>query len=276
MDLQVDRILGFRLVTANIDRLAQFYREVLGFTLQGSVHPIPAPELLQLGIVGGGKRQVLRIGEQIVALDQFETLGRPYPPDSNAASLWFQHLALVTFDIKAAYARLRNILPISEGGPQHLPPASGGAHAFKFRDPEGHPLELLEFPQGSVPKIWQNKIPDPGCIALGIDHSAISVSDPDASVAFYVSQGLKQGKKTLNVGVAQQHLDGLENVQVDVVPMRPNIATPHLELLGYRRPQARKKEWLRPNDVAATRIVWHGHHSALLTDLDGHFQQIET
>ena len=36
-------------------------------------------------------------------------------------------------------------MPITVGGPIRLPCASGGARAFKFRDEDGHPLELLEF-----------------------------------------------------------------------------------------------------------------------------------
>ena len=27
---------------------------------------------------------------------------------------------------------------------------------FKFRDPEGHPLELLAFPRDSVPACWRH------------------------------------------------------------------------------------------------------------------------
>lgn len=35
-----------------------------------------------------------------------------------------------------------------------LPESSGGVTAFKFRDPDGHPLELLAFPDGKVPSRW--------------------------------------------------------------------------------------------------------------------------
>ncbi len=51
-------------------------------------------------------------------------------------------------------------------------------------------------------------------------------------------------------------LDGLPRVEVDVVPMLPHQDTPHLELLGYRKPTGRVAGRLEPNDVAATRIVW--------------------
>jgi hypothetical protein len=47
--------------------------------------------------------------------------------------------------------------------------------AFKFRDHDGHPLELLAFPEG--------RVPGPGRTAngtgpfLGVDHTAIAVRD---------------------------------------------------------------------------------------------------
>lgn len=274
-DHRVQAIAGFRLVTPDLTRLAHFYQEVLGFAVESPVAPISDAEMALLGVPGRGRRRVLSIGRQIVAIDEFEMPGRPYPADSDAASIWFQHLALVVVDIAAAHADLRDIVPISEGGPQHLPPGSGGVHAFKFRDPDGHPLEMLRFARDSVPAAWQNRRVLPGQLALGIDHSAISVSDPVASVAFYADLGLTPGKKTHNRGTAQQHLDGLRNVEVEVQPMIPPAGTPHLELLGYRVPRGQSGIALQPNDVAATRMVWHGAGSALLRDPDGHLHQIE-
>ena len=269
------RILGFRLTTMDLPRLSRFYEDVLGFTAAGE-QAIDASEMALLRLQGGGRRLTLRMGEQTVAIDQFERPGRAYPSiDSNAASLWFQHLALVVPDIAAAYARLRDMAPISEGGPQHLPPASGGASAYKFRDPDGHPLELLQFPPNGAPASWRQRTPEPGQIALGLDHSAISVAQVQASVEFYNSLGLATGKRTLNHGPAQQHLDDLRDVEVAVVPMQPDGGVPHLELLGYQVPRGKPGETLRANDVAATRIVWSGHHAELLSDPDGHLQQIE-
>jgi catechol 2,3-dioxygenase-like lactoylglutathione lyase family enzyme len=146
--------------------------------------------------------------------------------------------------------------------------------AYKFRDPDGHPLELLQFPVGHRPHVWQGKSVIGGQIGFGIDHSAISVADKDASVAFYGSFGLKPGERTLNHGPQQQRLDNLRDVQVTVTPMQTSEATPHLELLGYRVPRGAAGPVLQANDIAATRIVWHGVRTALLRDPDGHLQQI--
>ena len=197
-------ILGFRLVTRDLPRLRRFYQETLGFAADGPEQAIPSGELALLGVPGAGRRQALQLGEQLVALDQFDITGRPYPDHGDAASLWFQHLALVVADMAEAYRRVAAYKPISEAGPQHLPQSSGGVHAFKFRDPDGHPLELLQFPAGSRPPAWQGRAAVAGQIGLGIDHSAISVTDADASRLFYRSLGLEPGDRTSNHGPEQQ------------------------------------------------------------------------
>ncbi len=268
-------ILSFHLVTPDLRRLVRFYHEVLGFALEGAPQPLSRAEMARLAVAGGAIRQVLSIGPQRVAIEQFEVAGRPYPSHDDAASLWFQHLALVVVDIRAAHAQLRDAAPISRHGPQQLPPTSGGAKAFKFRDPDGHPLELLEFPSGKSPAIWRERSVPPGQIALGIDHTAISVGDTATSKRFYGQLGLAPEPSTLNQGPGQQDLDDLQDVRVAVAPMRPQaIGTPHLELLGYEVPRGEIGPALRPNDVAATRIAWGGAGPSLLADPDGHLHQI--
>ena len=273
-DAQLTAIAGFHLVTADLPRLRRFYQDMLGFAVEGPEQAIARDELELLGLHGAGRRQALRLGEQVVAIDQFDTMGRSYPEHGDAASLWFQHLAVVVADMGEAYRRVMVATPISEGGPQQLPASSGGVHAFKFRDPDGHPLELLQFSEGSRPPAWQGKTAAAGQIGLGIDHSAISVADADASNVFYQSFGLEPGDRTLNQGPEQQRLDHLGGVEVSVVPMQPVSGKPHLELLGYRVPRGAAGPPLQANDVAATRIVWQGARAALLRDLDGHIHQI--
>lgn len=267
-------VAGFRLVTADLPRLRHFYQGVLGFAAQGSEQAIAPDEMALLGLCGSGLRQTLRLGEQVVAIECYEQAGRGYPDYGDAASLWFQHLALVVADIAPAYHRVAAATPISSGGPQHLPASSGGVRAFKFRDPDGHPLELLQFPANARPLAWQDRLAADGQIGLGIDHSAISVADEEASLAFYGAFGLEPGQRTLNQGPEQQRLDHLADVEVAVVPMQPGRGTPHLELLGYRVPRGGPGPALQANDIAATRIVWRGTGPALLRDPDGHFQQI--
>jgi catechol 2,3-dioxygenase-like lactoylglutathione lyase family enzyme len=266
---------GFRLTTHDLPRLFRFYQEVLGFASAGPEQAITPDEIALLGLRRGGRRQTLRLGAQVLGIDLFDAPGRPYPIGSNAASLWFQHLALVVPDIAEAYQRVRGATAISEGGPQHLPPSSGSVHAFKFRDPDGHPLELLQFPTDDRPAPWKGQAVAAGQIGLGVDHSAISVADADASAAFYVGIGLGVGDRTINQGPPQQRLDALHDVRVAVVPMLPPEGTPHLELLGYQVPRGTAGPALAANDIAATRIVWRGTRPALLRDPDGHLHQIE-
>jgi catechol 2,3-dioxygenase-like lactoylglutathione lyase family enzyme len=267
-------IAGFRLVTADLPRLSAFYQDVLGLIFDGPEQAISGDEIRLLGLHGSGRRQALRLGGQSVAIEQFDPPGRPYPSEGNAASLSFQHFALVVADMGQAFQRVRGQVAISEGGPHHLPASSGGVVAYKFRDPDGHPLEFLQFPEGSRPHAWQGKSAMAGQIGLGIDHSAISVTDTVASVAFYGSLGLKPGRQTLNRGPQQQRLDNLRDVQVTVTPMQASEGTPHLELLGYLVPRGTPGPVLQLNDIAATRIVWNGTRTALLRDPDGHLQQI--
>lgn len=270
----LQEITGFALVTADLPRLTGFYRDVLGFAVHGGVQPVNPAEMSLLGLRGSGRRQVLGMGDQTVSLDCFDASGRTYPMGGDAASLWFQHLAIVVADIAVAHARLRNIVPISDGGPQQLPASSGSVQAFKFRDPDGHPLEFLQFPPDGAPDPWRGRQPQAGQIGLGIDHSAISVANADASVAFYRALGLGPGARTLNHGITQQHLDGLRDVEVEVVPMLPPHGVPHLELLGYQVPGGARGPARQANDIAATRIVWHGSETRLLVDPDGHLQQV--
>ena len=256
--------------------LTAFYRDRLGFMQVGGAAPIDAAEMTLLGVAGPGLRQVLRLGSQEIGIDQFEHAGRSYPDHGDAACLWFQHFALVVPDMRAACARLGEVAAISHGGPQWLPASSGGVCAFKFRDPDGHPLEFLQFPADRVPARWQGSAAGSGGAAMGIDHSAISVRDADRSAAFYAARGLTAGARSLNEGPEQQRLDGLTDVRVDVVPMAPLEGGAHLELLGYRVPAGEAGAGLQPNDVAATRLVWRGARPSLCRDPDGHLHQIET
>jgi catechol 2,3-dioxygenase-like lactoylglutathione lyase family enzyme len=139
------------------------------------------------------------------------------------------------------------------GGPQCLPASSGGVTAFKFRDPEGHPLELLAFPEGGSSN-WSAVSPDETC--LGIDHSAIGVSDSAVSIAFYESLGLGVSARSFNHGSAQERLDDVSGAQVDVTALAPRCPTPHLELLCYRTAQQRHAPVRKANDISCTRLIF--------------------
>ena len=102
--------------------------------------------------------------------DPDEAIRRMLPRRTSFSSI----LPSVTSDAARAWERARDCGArlISRGGPVTLPPSAGEITAVKFRDPEGHPLELIEFPNGSS-AVWS------GEGMLGIDHSAIGVADVD-------------------------------------------------------------------------------------------------
>ena len=251
------RLLRVGITVADLPRAQAFYQEALGFAPSSAAIETDGAwtRLLDAATVRTAR---LRLGAQEIELSAFDPPGQPYPAGSTAADLWFQHIAVVTNDMAAAYDRVRRhggATPITEGGPQRLPPEAGGVTAYKFRDPEGHPVELIYFPPGTGDAAWQDAAP--GSVTLGYDHSAISVADADRSVAFYAGLlGMAQASRQVNSGPAQERLDGLQGDVVDVVALRPAAAaTPHVELLAYRTPRGRPAPGLRSRDVAAARLV---------------------
>lgn len=272
MNGRVRRLRRIGFTVSDLDRLAAFYTQALGFDAEPA--RVADPGYARLLGTASLRVQRLRLGAQEIELAAFASPGVPYPENSTAADLWFQHLAIVVADMGAAHARLEGYgaTPISLDGPQRLPPEASHVTAYKFRDPDGHPLELIQFPPGTGPAAW--RAPPPGALHLGLDHSAISVADVGRSVAFYETLGFTPGHRTLNEGPAQERLDGLRGDEVDVVPMLPPATTPHVELLGYRHPHGRASPGIRQNDLASTRLVLEMDAAraepALIHDPDGH------
>ncbi len=256
------RLSRIQLPVADLARTGRFYRRAFGFEAVESAQTAAATSL------------TLRLGAETLELIAHRPPGVPYPAASRCIDLWFQHLAIVVADMGAAYAQLRaagDFTAITEGGPQALPPDSGSVGAFKFRDPECHPLELLHFPPASAPPRWLK--PARGALFLGIDHSAIAVADTAASVAFYQGRlGLTVTARSLNRGIEQERLDDTPGAVVEVTALAPaDPASPHLELLCYREPAGGRPMPAggRDSDIAATRLVFEGGRGAL-RDPDGH------
>jgi catechol 2,3-dioxygenase-like lactoylglutathione lyase family enzyme len=276
----VHRIVCFSLTTADAERAARFYEAAFGCRRAG-MNRLAGPEFERLmGVDGGAKRITLKLGRESVELLQFDVPGNPYPRNPSSSDLFFQHFAIAVPDMERAFERLSGVpgwKPISVGGPQRLPASSGGVTAFKFRDPEGHPLELIAFPEGGNPR-WPKAPASETC--LGIDHSAITVSNTGSSIAFYQGLGLALSTRSFNHGTAQERLDDVVGAEVDVTALAPPGGTPHLELLYYRNMPGRSEAPItvqRSNDIACTRIVFElapgeaAHHGGLLLrDPDGH------
>ena len=255
---RVVRIRRIGLTVADLAPARAFYEQILGFRMVAAEVRGRAAFAALTGLAGArADVAVLRLGAQEIELAAFTPAGRPYPADRAANDPWFQHFAIVTADMAAAYAALGerpDAAPISEGGPQLLPPATGSVTAYKFRDPEGHPLELSLFPPVAAAAAWRD--PPAGAVFLGVDHSAIAVADAEASTAFYVRLGLRVAARQVNAGPTQARLDGLAGAEVDIVSLDCAEGGPHLELLAYRRPAGRGvMDDLQANDIAATRLI---------------------
>lgn len=215
----VSRVARIGLNSVDPDGLARFFVDALGFARTGPT--------------------TLRLGD--VPVDLHGVDGPAYPAYVAGWSPLFQHCALVVPDMAVALRRLATSTtwrPISIEGPETLP---NGIVAFKFRDPEGHPLEFLALPDASQPRI---------------DHSAISVADVARSIAFYGELGFRLGPRTLNRGIEQRRLDDVMNAEVDVVALLPaGVEKPHVELLGYRGAYDRPASPMPVDAIAATRLV---------------------
>ncbi|MEO5732822.1 MAG: VOC family protein [Rubrivivax sp.] len=219
-DLRVLRFAGFRRTVRSLARSTDFYRGALGFVDDGAV---------------------LRLGAECIELfEQADAVPISIAPPG-LVDTGFQHIAIVTSNMTAALQRLAafEFGAITKGGAVTLPASSGGVTAFKFRDPDGHPLELLQFPPGGGDARWQQGCETGAEPNLGIDHSAIAVADVERSIRFYEDRlGFSVAARQVNQGAEQDRLDGLDDTRVEVVALEPGVSkTPHLELLGYRAPR---------------------------------------
>jgi catechol 2,3-dioxygenase-like lactoylglutathione lyase family enzyme len=226
----------------------------------------------------------MQLGDEFVDLVQVLTPGgRPIPPDSRSNDRWFQHIAIIVRNMDRAYARLREMnVRYGSSAPQRLPdwnPAAGGIQAFYFRDPDGHFLEVLQFPPGKGEARWQRR---DGPLFLGIDHTAIVVADTDASVGFYRDRlGMRVVGTSENHGPEQEHLNNVFGARLRITTLRAERG-PGVELLHYLAPTDGRA---MPAD-SRTGDLWDWHirfravdpsvPARILRDPDGHASLVGT
>ncbi len=266
------QILRVSRVVADLDRAVAFYRDGLGFRLASRGPGDPATPAL-LGLPGAAAEEaVLRLGNEEIALVRFDPPGAPYPADSRSNDGWFQHLAIVVDDMAAAWRQLmaQSPRPISTNGPERLPPRNGGVSAVKFRDPDGHPLELIQFPPGGGRPEWRRQAGTGAGPFLGIDHSALAVASTARSLRFYRRLGFRVAARSWNDSPAQSRLDGLPGARVRVTGLRfPSPAGPGLELLRYM-PPGRPAPALPASAQATDWVTLSAGPAGLHRDPDGH------
>jgi len=255
----VTAVREVEVVVSDLHRSRAFF-ELLGFTALHEEERSGSAEEQRTGIAQARVRRLeLALGSERLALRQFAApaAGRPVPPDSRGNDLWFQHVAIVVRDMDRAYGWLRahHVTHVSTG-PQTLPrwnKNAAGIQAFYFADPDGHTLEIIHFPRGKGDARWQaaetcSRTPVELCLFQGIDHTAITVSDTDASLAFYRDRlGLRVAGESENYGPEQEHLNGVFGARLRITALRA-ASGPGIELLEYLAPRGGRPA---PNDARA-------------------------
>src|ERR1051325_8598389 len=227
------------LTVADRDRELMFYTNTLPFELVSVSEASGKEQDALLGLSGAKLRAAtLKIGDERITLtEHLVNKGRPIPADSRSFDHWFQHIAIVVRDMDTAYERLRQhkVKHVSTA-PQTLPEwnkSAGGIKAFYFRDPEDHVLEIIFFPPGKGDPKWQTPSP---ALFLGIDHTAIVVSDTGRSIAFYRDVlGFRVAGESENYGVEQEHLNQVFGARLHITGLRAEHG-PGIEFLEYITP----------------------------------------
>jgi catechol 2,3-dioxygenase-like lactoylglutathione lyase family enzyme len=205
----------------------------------------------------------MKLGDERVELTQYlAPEGLPIPADWRSHDHWFQHIAIVVSDMDKAYQQLRSHkVRHTSTGPQTIPPANqaaAGIRAFYFKDPDGHNLEIIYFPAGKGDPRWQNS---GNKLFLGIDHTAIVVSNTENSLKYYRDLlDLKLAGESINYGTEQEHLNNVAGARLHISGLRAQSG-PGIEFLEYLTPRDGRPA---PKDSRANDL-WHWQ-TTLTTD----------
>ena len=224
---------------SDMDRSVEFFTRVLTFETLSDVEVAGSDYEHLQGVFGARIRVVrLRLGQEQIELHEYlAPKGRPIPPDARSNDKAFQHVAIIVSDMAKAYARLREFkVTHASTGPQRLPEyinAAAGIEAFYFKDPDGHALEVLAFPPDKGEARWHAK----DRLFLGIDHTAIVVSDTERSLRFYRDLlGLRVAGDSENYGPEQEHLNSVFGARLRISGLRAERG-PGIEFLEYLAPR---------------------------------------
>jgi catechol 2,3-dioxygenase-like lactoylglutathione lyase family enzyme len=109
-----------------------------------------------------------------------------------------------------------------------------GIRAFYFKDPDGHPLEILQFPPDKGLSKWHRESAE---LFRGIDHTAIVVDSTEASLKFYRDLlGMQIVGQSENYGTEQEHLNNVFGGHLRITSLRA-AAGLGIELLEYLAPR---------------------------------------
>ncbi len=228
------------LTVSDLDRSVDFYSSVLHFQKVSETEVDGESYEHLAGVFGLRMRTArMRLGEEYIELTEFlAPRGRPAPADARSNDRWFQHIAIIVSDMDRAYRWLREhkVQPASPG-PQPLPTwnkNAGRIRAFYFRDPDGHPLEVLWFPPDKGNPKWHVATDK---LFLGIDHTAIVISETEASLKFYRDRlGMEVAGESENYGPEQERLNNVFGARLHITALRA-ASGPGIEFLEYLAPR---------------------------------------
>jgi catechol 2,3-dioxygenase-like lactoylglutathione lyase family enzyme len=273
---RVEAVDAIGITVSDLERAVAFYTRVLTFE-KIAEKTLNGPEWNAFFGLRDARAKVatLKLGDERIELIAYAARGRPIPKDSRSNDRWFQHIAIIVSDMEKAHDLLvRHQVPGISAAPQRLPewnPNAGGIHAYYFRDPDGHPLEILDFPPDKGDPRWSRT----HRLFLGIDHSAITVADTGQSLRFYRDVlGMRLKGESLNHGPEQEALNDVPGARLRITTLAApaGIAVEFLEYLEPRTGRPMPGD-LRMNDLAAWRIIGtvaRGEKPSLVRDPDGH------
>src|SRR5215472_5761042 len=228
------------ITVSDMDRAVDFYSRVLRFTKVRETEVAGETYENLEGVFGVRMRVVrLQLGDEFIDLTEYlAPKGCPITAGSRSNDRSFQHLAIIVSDMDKAYAWLRqNKVEYASSGPQRLPDwnrNASGIRAFYFKDPDGHPLEILQFPPDKGAEKWHHTSDK---LFLGIDHTAIVVGDTEESLRFYRDLlGMRIVGESENYGTEQEHLNNVFGAHLRITSLRAGSG-PGVELLEYLSPR---------------------------------------
>jgi catechol 2,3-dioxygenase-like lactoylglutathione lyase family enzyme len=271
---QVQGVGPIGITVNNMSTFVKFYAEVLGFK-KISDEEFTGSDYEKLEGVFGLHIRVVRMQlgeEQIELTDYLTSGGRSIAEDAKANDLSFQHIAIVVSDMEKAYAQLRKFnVEFVSTAPQTLPktiPPAEGVKAFYFHDPDKHNFELIYFPQGKGQAKWHVKTDK---IFLGIDHTAIGISNTEKSLQFYQTLlGIERKGESFNFGVEQEHLNNVEGARLHITGLR-SPQGPGIEFLQYLKPGIGK---LYPADTRSNDL-WYWQTTLYVSDIDAVYNKLQ-
>ena len=195
---------GLVITVRDVGRSVDFYSRVLLFEKVSDVQTSGADVARLFGVSGPRVRVVtMRLGaERLELVEDRGRVSRQTPAEAPRDERAVARIALAVNDIEQAslWLQRQHVQRTTEAPAPDVRQNTTGVRALSFEDPDGHALEIVEYPAGQGDARWQRPTDR---VFLGIDHAALVVGDTDESLRFY--------RDTLGLRVtARRESDALE------------------------------------------------------------------